>query len=132
MARVLIVEDNRDNLELARYLLQAAGHTVLAAMNGAEGLACVRQEHLDLVVSDLQMPLLDGYEMLRAMRADSAIPRMPMVAVTAFSMPGDSSRALAAGFDGYLSKPIDPETFVQSIEAFLPPALRSARGVVAG
>lgn len=131
MARVLIVEDNRDNLELARYLLQAAGHTVLAAMNGAEGLACARQEHLDLVVSDLQMPLLDGYEMLRAMRADSAIPRMPMVAVTAFSMPGDSSRALAAGFDGYLSKPIDPETFVQSIEAFLPPALRSARGVVA-
>ena len=100
MARVLIVEDNRDNLELARYLLQAAGHTVLAAMNGAEGLACARQEHLDLVVSDLQMPLLDGYEMLRAMRADSAIPRMPMVAVTAFSMPGDSSRALAAGFDG--------------------------------
>ena len=132
MARVLIVEDNRDNLELARYLLQAAGHTVLAAMNGAEGLACARQGHLDLVVSDLQMPLLDGYEMLRAMRADSGIPRMPMVAVTAFSMPGDSSRALAAGFDGYLSKPIDPETFVQSIEAFLPPELRSARGVVAG
>jgi CheY-like chemotaxis protein len=132
MARVLIVEDNRDNLELARYLLQSAGHTVLAAMNGAEGVTVAQRERPDLVVSDLQMPVLDGYEMLRTMRADSRIPRMPMIAVTAFSMPGDSTRALAAGFDGYLSKPIDPETFVQSIEAFLPPALRAARGPVPG
>ena len=132
MARVLIVEDNRDNLELVRYLLQCAGHTVLAAMNGAEGLTVAQRERPDLVVSDLQMPVLDGYEMLRALRADAATPRMPMIAVTAFSMPGDSSRALAAGFDGYLSKPIDPETFVQSIEAFLPPALRAARGAVPG
>jgi len=132
MARVLLVEDNRDNLELARYLLQCAGHTVLAAMNGAEGVTLVQRDPPDLVVSDLQMPVLDGYEMLRAMRADPQIPRMPMIAVTAFSMPGDSTRALAAGFDGYLSKPIDPETFVQSIEAFLPPSLRSARGAVPG
>lgn len=126
-ARILIVEDNRINLALLKYLLEYTGYAALFAANGAEGLELVRTERPDLVLCDLQMPVMNGYEMLRALREDPDVRHTPVIAVTAFSMRGDRSTALAAGFDGYLSKPIDPETFIREIEAFLPPELRAPR-----
>ena len=119
-ARILIIEDNPANLELARYLLHASGHTVDCASAGHTGIARARAAQPDLVLSDIGMPDIDGYEVLRRLRADPACRHIPIVALTAYSMPGDQARALSSGFNGYLSKPVDPETFVRQVEAFLP------------
>lgn len=118
---VLVIEDNQANLELARYLLEAAGHAVLTASDGQQGVEIMRREHPALVVCDLQMPVLDGYGVLRQLRNDPALAMTPIVAVTAFSMPDDRRNILSAGFDGYISKPIDPESFVSELERLLPP-----------
>jgi len=119
-ARILVIEDNPANLELVQYLLQSAGHEVLTAVDGAQGLAMAQRTAPDLVICDLQMPLLDGYEVLRRLRADPITCDLVVIAVTAFSMPGDRERVAVAGFDGYLSKPIEPEQFVATIESWLP------------
>jgi CheY-like chemotaxis protein len=118
-ARILVVEDNPDNLELMVYLLTAFGHTVLSARDGEEGLEAVFRERPDVVVCDVQLPKLDGYEIVRRLKAHPECRAIPIIAVTAFAMVGDRDRLLEAGFDGYLAKPITPETFVQQIESFL-------------
>jgi two-component system, cell cycle response regulator DivK len=124
-ARILVIEDNAANLELARYLLSFSGYTVLEARDGAQGVDMALRERPDLVVCDLQMPLLDGYQVLARLREDAASAAMVVVAVTAFSMPNDRHKVMTAGFNGYLSKPIEPEHFVAQIGAFLPAALRA-------
>ncbi len=120
-ARILVIEDNRDNLELMTYLLEVFGYEVLTAMDGEEGLEVARREFPNLVLSDLQMPKLDGYEVARAFRRDPRLAMLPLVAVTAYAMRGDRDKVLAAGFDGYISKPIVPEEFVGQVERFLEP-----------
>lgn len=125
-ARILLVEDNAANLELARFLLEAGGHTVLSAEDGAEALRVAGAERPDLIVTDLQMPVMDGYELLRHIRADERLRGLRVVALTAFSMADDQRKVLVAGFDGYLSKPIVPETFVAQIGDFLPGARPAA------
>lgn len=124
MARVLVIEDNPANLELMAYLLRAFGHQPLEAVDGHTGLATARDAAPDLILCDVQLPGLDGYGVARALKADPVLRGVPLVAVTAFAMVGDRDRVLAAGFDGYLAKPIVPETFVKEVEAFLRPALR--------
>lgn len=119
-ARVLIIEDNFANLELMTYLFSAFGHTVLTAENGIEGVETARRELPDLIVCDVQLPDIDGFEVARRVRDDPRLAAIPMVAVTALAMVGDRDRVLAAGFDGYLAKPIDPETFVHQMQGFLP------------
>ncbi len=126
-ARILVIEDNAANLELVRYLLAASGHTVLMARDGAQGVAVAHRERPDLIVCDLQMPVMDGYQVLTQLRENADAFQPVVVAVTAFSMPRDREKVLTAGFDGYLSKPIEPATFVADIEAFLPVGLRPAR-----
>lgn len=119
-ARILIVEDNPANLELMTYLLNASGHHVLAAEDGSQGLDIASREQPDLIVCDVQLPDIDGFEVARWLKSHPQLRATPLVAVTALAMVGDRDRVLIAGFDGYLSKPIAPETFVQQIEAFLP------------
>lgn len=126
-AHILIIEDNYANMELAEYLLKSAGYTPAKAYDGAQGLQLIDERHPDLIICDLQMPILDGYEVLLRLRQDVATRGLIVVAVTALSMPGDQTRVLAAGFDGYLSKPIDPETFVAQLEAYLRPELRAGQ-----
>ena len=126
-ARILVIEDNAANLELVRYLLSFSGYTVLQARDGAQGVELALRERPDLVVCDLQMPLLDGYQVLARLRAEPACAATVVVAVTAFSMPNDRQKVMMAGFDGYLSKPIEPENFVAQIESFLPAGLRAPR-----
>jgi CheY-like chemotaxis protein len=117
--RILIIEDNADNLDLMAYLLQAFGYTPIAARDGEEGLAAARTQQPALIVCDVQLPKIDGYEVVHQLKADPVFRRIPIIAVTALAMRGDRDHLLAAGFDGYLSKPIDPETFVGEIESFL-------------
>ena len=119
MARVLVIEDNPENLELMTYLLRAFGHAVVTATDGAAGMAAAAREAPDLVVCDLHLPGVDGYEVARRLKADPELAAIPRVAVTALAMAGDRERGLAAGFDGYLTKPIDAERFVEQVEGFL-------------
>jgi two-component system cell cycle response regulator len=120
MARILVIEDNIDNLELMVYLFDAFGHAVEAAENGEQALRKANDMPFDLVVCDVHLPRMDGYEIVRALRAHPECCNVPIVAVTALAMVGDRERLLASGFDGYVSKPIDPKTFVREIENHLP------------
>lgn len=124
-ARVLVIEDHPANLELTCYLLHAFGHTALAATDGLNGLRLAQADPPDLVLCDIQLPDIDGYEVVRRLRAIPALASLPVVAVTASARPSDRQRVLSLGFNGYFSKPIDPRTFISQIDEFLPPALRS-------
>jgi two-component system cell cycle response regulator len=126
MARILIIEDNPTNLELMSYLLTAFGHTILAAYDGEAGLATALRERPDMIVCDVQLPRLDGYEVARRLKHSAELRAIPLVAVTALAMVGDRERIMATGFDGYIAKPLVPTSFVDQVEAFLSADLRSA------
>lgn len=117
--RILIVEDNPDTSDLLRYLLEAFGHSVELAWNGVEALRSARETAPDLILCDIQLPEMDGHEIVRRLKQDRELQTIPVIALTAFAMVGDRDRILASGFNGYLSKPISPETFVPEVEAFI-------------
>ena len=117
--RILVIEDNPVNLELMTDLLEAFGFIVIAALDGARGIDLVRQEKLDLIICDVQMPGIDGYEVAYYLKRDPMLRRIPLVAVTALAMVGDREKVLAAGFDGYIDKPISPELFRNQVEGFM-------------
>jgi two-component system, cell cycle response regulator DivK len=127
MARILLVEDNPMNLELLRYLLQHHGHQVDCATNGEDGVTAVEALRPDIVLCDLRMPRLDGYGVLERVRANRQLDDIVVIAVTAYSMPDDHRRVREAGFDGHLTKPIVPETFVGEVEALIGAGRRAAR-----
>ncbi len=118
--RILVIEDNPANLELMTYLLKAFGHIALTAGDGAEGIEAARRQTPDLIICDVHMPRMDGYEVARRLKEHPHLRRIPLIAVTALAMVGDRDKLLAAGFDGYIDKPIVPELFAKQIEAFLP------------
>lgn len=118
--RVLVVEDNGTNRALMVYLLKASNYKTLEAVDGERGLDIARHERPELIVCDVHLPKLDGYGVLSQLKRDVALRDIPVVAVTALAMVGDRNKILAAGFDGYISKPIEPETFVAQLAAFLP------------
>lgn len=119
MARILVIEDNPANLDLMTYMLGATGHVALTAGDGRSGLIVARAQNPDLIICDVQLPVLDGIEVARQLKADPDYAQIPLLAVTALAMVGDRERLLRAGFDGYLTKPIEPETFVSQVESFL-------------
>ena len=119
MARLLVVEDHAVNLELMRYLLVSFGHSVVTATDGEAAVRAVASEPFDLIVCDVHMPKMDGLQFLAVARSRTDIAMPPVVAVTASAMVGDREQLLKAGFDGYISKPIDPATFVSELEAFM-------------
>jgi two-component system cell cycle response regulator len=127
VARILVIEDNPANLELMSYLIGAFGHAALAAVDGEAGLEVALREQPDLIVCDIQLPKLDGYQVLQRLKTYPALRNVPVVAVTALAMVGDRDRVLGAGFDGYLPKPIEPERFAEEIEGYLR-AAGAARG----
>ena len=128
-ARILVVEDNPDNLRLVSVLLGAYGHTPLGTSSGAEAIEILRRERPDLILLDIQMPEMDGYATLRAIRTGLGIEDVPIVALTALAMPKDVEAGLRAGFDAYITKPLDPFTLDSTLNEFLPPELRSTRPV---
>ena len=120
MAHILVIEDNPANMQLMVYLLQAFGHEPVEVETGEQGLELARQNVFDLILCDIQLPRLDGYGVAKTLKAHPTLKRTPLVAVTALAMVGDREKVLAAGFDGYIAKPIVPQTFVSQMEAFLP------------
>ena len=119
--RVLLAEDNAVNQRLASRLLEKHGHRVVVASNGREALACHEREVFDLILMDIQMPEIDGFEAVAAIRGREAATgdHIPILAMTAHAMQGDRDRCLAAGMDGYLSKPIDAKEFLEAVQAVM-------------
>src|SRR3569623_910144 len=123
MARILVIEDNPENLELMTYLLAAFGHMTMTADTGTHGIDQAAKAP-DLIACDVHLPDIDGYEVVRRLKADPTLRQIPVIAVTALAAAADREKGLREGFDGYIAKPIDPESFVQQIEEFLPPEKR--------
>jgi CheY-like chemotaxis protein len=126
MAKILVIEDNPTNLQLMTYLLEAFGHTPMEAVDAETGLELIRHGAPDLILCDIHLPSMDGFGVAQQLKNIPAFRAIPLVAVTALAMVGDRDRILSAGFDGYITKPITPETFIGQVEAFLPPAARSS------
>jgi two-component system cell cycle response regulator DivK len=119
MATVLIIEDNPANMTLATFLLQSAGHVVLAARDAESGLTLARDEQPDLVLMDIQLPGMDGLEATALLKSGDATRDIPVVALTALAMKGDEQRIRAAGCDGYIAKPLAYKDFLATIAAQL-------------
>jgi two-component system cell cycle response regulator DivK len=118
-ARILVVEDNPKNMKLVRDVLEFAGYEVIGATTGEEGVRLAETEHPHLILMDLQLPDIDGAEALRRIRVAQDGQNVPVVAVTAFAMDEDRTRAFASGFDGYVEKPISVSRFQQQVRDFL-------------
>ena len=119
MARVLIIEDNETNLYMMRFILSQLGCDVLEARDGESGVKLAINECPDLILMDIQLPVLDGYSATRQLRENDATRTIPIIAVTSFAMAGDREKALEAGCTAYVEKPIDPEAFVEEIKTYL-------------
>ncbi len=117
--KTLIIEDNENNMYLTSFLLANNDHEVHQAFDGQEGVEMARKILPDLILLDIQLPKMNGYDVARALRADSALESTPIVAITSYAMPGDKEKALKSGCNGYIKKPIDPDTFISEIEGYL-------------
>jgi two-component system, cell cycle response regulator DivK len=119
MKKILVAEDNPINRELLRELLEIHGYTVAEACDGQEALAMVEQAPPDILLLDIGMPLLDGFAVVRKLRANPRFTALPVVAVTAYAMQGDREKIMNSGFDGYLSKPVNAGSLVQELGRLL-------------
>jgi CheY-like chemotaxis protein len=117
--QILVVEDNIDNYELVRFILERAGYDVFLAMNGRDGVAAARVQKPDLILMDLTMPGMDGWLAAEKLKADDSTKSIPLYALTAHALPSERKRALEAGCDGYVSKPIHMTGFLELIEQAL-------------
>lgn len=115
---IQLIEDNEQNRYLLTFLLQQKGHRVVAAVDGMAGITLAKATLPDLILLDIQLPTMHGYDVAKALRQIDELKSTPIVAVTSYAMPGDREKALAAGCDGYIEKPIDPETFTEEVEKF--------------
>jgi len=114
--RILVVEDNMDNYELVRFILERAGYDVFLAVNGRDGVSAARFQKPDLILMDLGMPEMDGWIAAQKIKADEITKAIPLYAQTAHTLPRERLRAMNAGCDGYISKPIHMDTFLAMIE----------------
>jgi len=125
MKTILIAEDNVVNRELVREMLEAWGFHVLEALDGQQALRTIKAERPDLVLMDIQMPVLDGFAVMRKIRSEAELAGIPILALTAYAMRGDSEKALEAGFNAYVTKPIDMALLQREINRHLDPVCRS-------
>jgi two-component system, cell cycle response regulator DivK len=122
MKRILVVEDTQDNRQILSDLLSNAGYELIEAVNGVEGVAAAERERPDLILMDIQLPGIDGYEATRRIRAMPALARVPIIAVTSYALSGDEAKTRDAGCDGYVAKPYSPRQLLAKIREFLPDA----------
>lgn len=118
-ANILVVEDNIDNYELVRFLLQRSGYETLWAHSGREALEMLKTERPDLILMDLSLPEMDGWTATERIKSDPETKHIPVIALTAHTLPGDRKRALDVGCDGYLSKPMNLELFSETVQEAL-------------
>lgn len=127
-AHILIIEDNEMSLALADYLLRDAGYTVSSATDGGNGMRLALQNAAHLILCDLDLPVIEGPQLVQALRASDDWRKVPVLAFTAASMTEEQRQALAADFDGYIVKPVDPASFAATIGQHLAPGLRVSQG----
>ena len=120
MKKILYIEDNEQNLYLVTFILEKHGYEVHAARDGQEGIAMAARVLPDLILLDIQLPQMDGYAVARQLRINPDLATVPIVAVTSYAMAGDRDKALAAGCNGYIEKPINPDTFMAQVEMHMP------------
>ena len=118
--KILVVEDNEANRILMRQILKHNGYEVLEAADGAAGLAMAREHMPDLILLDLQMPVMGGLAVIRELRKTPELSKLKVMAVTSFAMKGDREKALEAGFDEYVTKPIDTRKFAELVRNIIP------------
>ncbi|NQV15966.1 response regulator [bacterium] len=117
--KTLIIEDNENNMYLTSFLLENSGHEVYQAYDGQAGVVLAKEIIPDLILLDIQLPKMNGYDVARELRRDRSLSAIPIVAITSYAMPGDREKALEAGCNGYIKKPINPDTFLVKIESYL-------------
>ncbi|MCC6929798.1 MAG: response regulator [Gemmatimonadaceae bacterium] len=122
---VLIVEDNEDNRIVYSTILRHHGFVVSEALDGEEGIAKARRELPDIILMDISIPLIDGWEVTRQLKGDDSTRRIPVIALTAHAMPGDREHALAVGCDGYLAKPCEPRAVLAEVNRLIQPPRES-------
>jgi two-component system, cell cycle response regulator DivK len=118
--RILVVEDQPDNRQILRDLLENAGYEMIEAENGEEALTAAAAHKPDLILMDIQLPLLDGYEATRRIKADPALRATPIIVVTSYALSGDETKAREAGCDAYVTKPFSPRNLLAKIREYLP------------
>jgi two-component system cell cycle response regulator DivK len=118
--RILVVEDQEDNRQILRDLLGTAGYELMEAENGAEALTAIAAQRPDLILMDIQLPVMDGYEATRRIKADPQLQAIPIIVVTSYALEGDEAKAREAGCDGYVSKPYSPRKLLATVRQFLP------------
>jgi two-component system cell cycle response regulator DivK len=116
---ILVVEDQEDNRQILRDLLTNAGYEMTEAVNGEEALAEVAKQRPDLILMDIQLPVMDGYETTRRIRTNPDLKSVPIIAVTSYALAGDETKALAAGCDAYVTKPFSPRQLLAKIREYL-------------
>lgn len=119
MCKILIIEDNPDNLYLATFLLQQDNHKIIAAHDGKEGIELANTSKPDLIICDIDLPIYNGFEVLKKIKENSTLASIPIIALTALAMVGDRAKILSYGFDGYIPKPIIPQKFTSTIAEYL-------------
>jgi two-component system, cell cycle response regulator DivK len=119
MKRILIVEDTEDNRQIMRDLLGHAGYDLIEAVDGEAGVAEAKRQQPDLILMDIQLPVLDGYEATRRIKADPETRHIPIIAVTSYALSGDETKTKAAGCDGYIAKPFSPRQLLAAVNGFL-------------
>jgi two-component system cell cycle response regulator DivK len=118
--RILIVEDQEDNRAILRDLLSMAGYDLIEAVNGEDGVKLAQSERPDLILMDIQLPVIDGYEATRRIRGNAELKSIPIIAVTSYALSGDEAKARAAGCDGYVTKPFSPRQLLAKVREYLP------------
>jgi two-component system, cell cycle response regulator DivK len=117
---ILVVEDQEDNRQIVRDLLTTTDYEVIEAENGEEALAAVAKQRPDLILMDIQLPIMDGYEATRRLKADPGLSAIPVIAVTSYALSGDEEKARAAGCDDFVPKPFSPRELLAKIRKYLP------------
>ena len=117
--RILVIEDHEENRQLLRDLLTSFGYELIEAGSGEEGLIAAEAERPDLILMDIQLPGIDGYETTRRIKAEPALNHIPVIAVTSYALSGDDTKAFGAGCDAYVTKPFDPADLLEKIRGYL-------------
>ena len=125
---ILVVEDQEDNKQILRDLLGSVGIEIVEADNGRDALALAARHKPDLILMDIQLPIMDGYEATRRIKADPALKSIPIIVVTSYALSGDETKARAAGCDAYVTKPYSPRQLLAAIRKLLPPESGPAPG----
>ncbi len=117
--KILVIEDDELNMKLIRIVLDLGGYRILEAPDAEEGIKMIRSEMPDLILMDIQLPGIDGFKATRVIKEDEALKSIPVIALTAFAMHGDDRKAMEAGCDGYITKPIDTRKLIQQLEGYI-------------